>query len=140
MIIRLVAVVALAFATSAMAAPYGGASPVTVRAEAKSTRDFSATAPDVMAEPGGVRIHGQVCRSRLEPTPAPQSVRLEHRDGEGRVVEVSTAPLVGNLAGKPRLGCAYYSLDAQWQVRPTDTVRACLLGRGAETSCAGLAG
>lgn len=136
----LVSVAVLAFATSALAAPYGGANLANARGEARSTRDFKLSAPDLIAASHGVRIHGQVCRARLEPIGAPQSVRLEHLDGEGRLIDASAAPLVGNLAGRPRLGCAYYSLDAQWQVRPTDTVRVCLLGHRRDAGCSTRAG
>ena len=136
----LLAIAAAAVATTALAAPYGGATLLKVREEARSTSDFRVSTTDLIAGAQGVRIHGQVCRARLEPTAAPQSVRLEHRDGEGRLIDASAAPLVGNLAGRPRLGCAFYSLEAQWQVRPTDTVRVCLPGRAPDVGCSGLAG
>lgn len=79
--------------------------------------------PDVSQEKAGVRVHGSVCR-RL-PTRAPTRIRVERVSEEGGVEEATSRLIVG-LYGL-REGCAFYSVQTDWVLRESESLRVCSL-------------
>lgn len=79
--------------------------------------------PDVSQEKAGIRVHGSVCR-RL-PTRAPTRIRVERVSEQGGVEE-STSRLIVGLYGL-REGCAFYSVQTDWALRESESLRVCSL-------------
>jgi hypothetical protein len=102
---------ALGFAAPALAAPYGGAPLATARTQVESPRGYRMSGPELVGSGDLARVHGAVCRTSRTAAAAPRAVRLDRLDAEGRVVGSSRALLIGNLSGRPGLGCAYYDVQ-----------------------------
>lgn len=79
--------------------------------------------PDVSQEKAGVRVHGSVCR--MLPTRAPTRIRVERVSEEGGV-ESSTSRQIVGLYGR-REGCAFYSIQTDWVLRESESLRVCSL-------------
>ncbi len=78
--------------------------------------------PDVVLTAQGARIHGSVCRTGVMPLRAPSTLRIEHVDAAGHVVETMMALPAGDTWGRGP-GCSYYDLQTGWTVQSTDTIR-----------------
>ena len=127
---------ALMAAVPAIAAPYAGAALGHSRSEARQTRGFAISSPDLVADGADLRLHGSVCRTSLSPAAAPSAVVAEHLDGGGRLIGSAKASLAGSLTARSRLACAYYDVDASWTLAAGDTVRVCAAGRPEDAPCA----
>ena len=127
---------ALALCGAGQAAPYGGAALSDAPAGASQMAGFRVSRPDLIAAPGGLRVHGAICRTGSGAERAPGAVRVERLDGAGQVSGVAGGAVSRDLSGRGGGGCAFYDAPTAWTLAAADHIRVCAVLPG-RTDCAG---
>ncbi|MBP6546053.1 MAG: hypothetical protein KA220_04990 [Phenylobacterium sp.] len=117
---------ALAIASPALAAPYGQARVLPVRSQAQDHPGYRLARPDLLATASGVRAHGMICREAGHAGLPVRSVRVQHLDPAGRVLDVVEVRVDFDSVRRSA-SCTAYDLATAWKIDPADTVLASAL-------------
>lgn len=124
----LASVLVLASAGTAIAAPYGGASLVSVPVSLESSRQLSLRHPDLVAATGGLQVQGMACVAGLHPNRGGTGVLVQHLGRNGQVLDAASAHLAGLRDRNAR--CGVYSAHTAWQLAPDDSIKVCAAHAG----------